>query len=400
VTVQRQLALLADVKIVAFTTFLIGPAATQYLADMGADVVKVEEPHRGPHERHWSGAGTFLDDVSVFFLMSNRNVRSVGLDLKHPRGRQAALDLCRDADVVVTNFRPGVMERLGLGYEALREQKPDLIWACASGYGSDGPFSDLPGQDLLVQSISGLPSVSGSAGGPPIPTGAAIVDQHSATLLALGILGALHHRDVTGEGQRVEVTMVQAALDLQAEALSYHLNGGELRRPSNGLASSYHEGPYGFYAVQDGYVALSMSPIARISAALGDPTELQALLDPADAFARREEIYAALAPLLRGHARAELVELLRSHGVWCAPVNSWDEMPDDPIVAQLDPFERFEHPQAGAVRVVRHPIAYSSGTAAVRRTPPGLGEHTDEVLGAAGYDADELARLREERVVA
>jgi len=398
--VGKPLELLSDVRIVAFTTFLIGPAATQYLADMGADVVKVEEPHRGPHERHWSGAGTFLNDVSVFFLMSNRNVRSVGLDLKHPRGRQAALDLCRDADVVVTNFRPGVMERLGLGYETLREQKPDLIYACASGYGSDGPYSDLPGQDLLLQAITGLPSVSGRADGPPIAAGAAIVDQHSATLLALGILAALHRRDVTGDGERLEVTMVQAALDLQSEALSYHLNGPGLRRSAAGLATSYHEGPYGFYEVRDGYVALSLSPMRLISEALGEPAQLASLLDPADAFTLREEIYAALAPLLCDHTRASLVELLRGHGVWCAPVNSWDEMPSDPVVAQLEPIQRIEHPQAGEVRVVGHPIAFASGEAAVRRTPPALGEHTDEVLSALGYDERMLAELREERVVA
>jgi crotonobetainyl-CoA:carnitine CoA-transferase CaiB-like acyl-CoA transferase len=397
--VERRLELLADVRVVAFTTFLIGPAATQYLADMGADVIKVEEPHRGPHERHWSGASTFLNDVSVFFLMSNRNVRSVGLDLKHPQGRQAALDLCADADVVVTNFRPGVMERLGLGWDDLREIKPDLIWACASGYGSDSPFRDLPGQDLLVQSISGLPSVSGRADGPPVAAGAAIVDQHSATLLALGVLGALHHRDVTGEGQRVEVTMVQAALDLQAEALSYHLNGGGLRRPATGLATSYHEGPYGFYAVEDGHVALSMSPIRLISEALGEPPSLQPFLDPADAFARREQIYDALAPLLRPYTRAGLVELLRSHGVWCAPVNSWDEMPDDPVVAHLDPIKVMDDPRAGEVRVVGHPLSFSSGEAAVRGAPA-LGEHTEQVLAAAGYDAQALARLREERVIA
>ncbi|MDW5597421.1 CaiB/BaiF CoA-transferase family protein [Conexibacter stalactiti] len=396
---DRQLGLLADVRIVAFTTFLIGPAATQYLADMGADVVKVEEPHHGPHERHWSGAGTFLNDVSVFFLMSNRNVRSVGLDLKHPDGRQAAIDLCRTADVVVTNFRPGVMERLGLGWEDLRAVKPDLIWACASGYGSDSPYRDLPGQDLLVQSISGLPSVSGRAGGPPVAAGAAIVDQHSATLLALGILGAIHHRDVTGEGQRVEVTMVQAALDLQAEALSYHLNGEGLRRPSSGLATSYHEGPYGFYEVADGHVALSMSPVRLISEALGEPVSLRQLLDPADAFARREEIYDALAPLLRPHSRADLVELLRARGVWCAQLNSWDEMPRDPVVAHLDPIKVIDDPQAGEVRVVGHPISFSSGEPSLRRAPA-LGEHTEEVLAAAGYDENALARLRDERVVA
>ncbi len=395
-----QLGLLADVRIVAFTTFLVGPAATQYLADMGADVVKVEEPHHGPHERHWSGAGTFLNDVSVFFLMSNRNVRSVGLDLKHPRGRQAALDLCRDADVVVTNFRPGVMERLGLGYEVLREQKPDLIWASASGYGSDGPYSGLPGQDLLVQAMAGLPSVSGRAGGPPVAAGAAIVDQHSATLLAMGILAALHHRDVTGEGQQLEVTMVQAALDLQAEALSYHLNGPGLRRSSVGLATSYHEGPYGFYEVQDGYVALSMSPVALISRALGEPAELADLLDPADAFSRRDEIYEAIEPLLVRYTRESAIDLLRSHGVWCAPVNSWDEMPDDPIVAHLQPIQEMEHPEAGTVRVVAHPINFSSGRAGVRRTPPALGEHTQEALAEVGYDESTLAELREEKATA
>jgi len=398
--VDKQLGLLADVKIVAFTTFLIGPAATQYLADMGADVIKVEEPHRGPHERHWSGAGTFLNEESVFFLMSNRNVRSVGLDLKHPRGRQAALDLCKEADVVVTNFRPGVMERLGLGYEALREQKPDLIYASASGYGSDGPASKLPGQDLLLQATMGLPSITGTAGGPPVAPGAAIVDQHSATLLALGILGALHRRSVTGEGECLEVTMVQAALDLQSEAFSYHLNGPGLRRPTAALATSYHEGPYGFYAVQDGYVALSLSPMALISEALGAPAELAPLLDPADAFAKREEIYTALSPLLAGHARDELVTLLRSHGVWCAPVNSLDEMQVDPAVAHIAPIEQFEHPRAGTVRVVGHPIRYRSGKAAVRRTPPALGQDTAEVLGDVGYDERALAELRDERVVA
>jgi crotonobetainyl-CoA:carnitine CoA-transferase CaiB-like acyl-CoA transferase len=397
--VDQPLRLLEDVRIVAFTTFLIGPAAVQYLADMGADVIKIEEPSRGPHERHWSGASTFLNDVSVFFLMSNRNVRSVALDLKHPSGRSVALDLCREADVVVSNFRPAVMERLGLDYETLRSQKPDLIYASASGYGSDSPYRDLPGQDLLVQATTGLTSVTGGADGPPVAAGAAVVDQHAASLLALGILGALHRRAVSGEGQCLEVTMVQAALDLQSEVYAYHLNGASLERPRTGLATSYHEAPYGFYEVRGGFVALSLSPLTLISKALGDPAELEPYLDPSIAFSRRDDIYAALSPLLAPFTRASLIELLRSHGIWCAPANGYDEAMHDPIVAHLDPVQELEHPDAGAVRVMRHPIRYSSGAARVRRVPPGLGEHTDEVLAGLGYEDETVTELRDKGVV-
>jgi crotonobetainyl-CoA:carnitine CoA-transferase CaiB-like acyl-CoA transferase len=395
--VAEPLQMLSDVRIVAFTTFLIGPAATQYLADMGADVVKVEEPHKGPFERHWAGAETFINDVSVFFLMCNRNVRSVGLDLKHPQGRTVALDLCRDADVVVTNFRPDVMERLGLGYEALSELKPDLIYASASGYGHDSPYRDLPGQDLLVQATTGLPSVTGGPNA-PVVAGCSVVDQHASTLLALGILGALHHRDVSGEGQRLEVTMVQAALDLQSEGYAYHLNGGKLERPKAGLATTYHEAPYGLYEVRDGHVALSLSPIALISEALGGPAELEPFLDPALVHSRREDIYAALSPLVASCTRAELVERLRAHRVWCAPVNSYDDVLVDPIVTHLDPVQEIEHPQAGSVRVIGHPINFGAGKASVRIPPPALGEHTDEVLTRIGYEEAQLAELRAEGV--
>jgi crotonobetainyl-CoA:carnitine CoA-transferase CaiB-like acyl-CoA transferase len=395
---RQPLALLEGVKIVAFTTFLVGPAAVQYLADMGADVVKIEEPHRGPHERHWSGADTRLNGESLLFLMSSRNIRSAGLNLKHPGGQGAAAALCREADVVVSNFRPGVMERLGLGYEALREDNPGLIYATASGYGAKSPYRHLPGQDLLVQSISGLPSITGPAG-PPVAAGGVVVDQHAATLLALGIAGALYARSRTGQGQELEVTMVQSALDLHAEALACYLNGATLQRPRQGLATTYHEAPYGFYEVSDGYVALSISPMEKVSAALGDPPELAPWLDPALAFSRRQEIYDALAPLLSGFTREQLVRQLREHDVWCAPVNSFDEALEDPVVRDSGAIATFEHPDAGQVRVVGHPIAYGSGVATVRRVPPRLGEHTREALAEVGYSAEQIDEMAAEGVI-
>jgi crotonobetainyl-CoA:carnitine CoA-transferase CaiB-like acyl-CoA transferase len=210
----------------------------------------------------------------------------------------------------------------------------------------------------------------------------------------MGILAALIHRGRTGEGQRVDLVMVQAALDLQSEPVVYHLNGAKLRRPKASSADTFHAVPYGVYATADGHVAVSITPVKTLSAALGSPIELAPFENPELAYSRRDEIRALIDPYFRRRKTAEWVELLRAHDIWCAPVNDLAATFDDVAVKHLAPVLEVEHPLAGRVRVLKHPVRYSSGEATLRRPPPELGEHTDEVLRELGFRAEDIGAMK------
>lgn len=387
------LAILAGIRVVSFTQFLLGPSGVQFLADLGADVVKVEPPGGRLWERNWSGADLFKNGVSVFFLLAHRNQRSLTLDLKCDEGRAVARRLVERADVLVQNFRPGVMERHGLDWESARALNPRLIYVSASGYGEASPYRDRPGQDLLMQGVSGLASISGRAGQPPVAVGTAVVDQHGATLLALGVLGALLERQRTGTGVHVEVSMLRAALDLQVESATYFLNGARLEKTDTPLASTFHPPPYGVYPTRDGHLVLSMSPLRELADALDLPA-LRDLAKPGWNFAAREAVARLLEPVIRARTTAEWIERLVPRGVWAAAVNDYAETFADPAVQAADVIDEIDHPVAGPVKLLRFPVEFSSGRAGVRRPPPGAGEHTDELLQELGYDDSEIARLR------
>ena len=391
---KSELQILSGVKILSFTQFLLGPAAVQYLSDMGADVIKIEPPGTGAWERTWSGADAFVNGVSVFYLLAHRNVRSLTLNLKHAEGKSIARRLVGDADVIVQNFRPGVMEKLGLGYEDVKEINPRIIYASASGYGKDSPYRDLPGQDLLLEAISGMMSITGQAGEMPVAPGAAVVDQHGAALLAMGILAALFHRARTGEGQEIDVTMLQSAIDLQMEPMEYFLNGATVERPREALGSAYHPAPYGVYSTKDGHIVLSLSPMRAVREALGGVAELAPYDDPTLAMSKREEIRKALGPFFTDMSTNEALALLQSHDVWCARVNNYEQVFADPKVRFLDPVMEIVHPEAGRVRLIKHPVRYGAGEPGLRCVPPALGENSGEILEELGLSADKIAELR------
>jgi len=392
------LAILAGVRVVSFTQFLLGPSGVQFLADLGADVVKIEPPGGRLWERNWSGADVFKNGVSVFFLLAHRNQRSLTLDLKHPEGRAVARRLVERADVIVQNFRPGVMARHGLDWETTKSLNPRLIYVSASGYGESSPYRDRPGQDLLMQGVSGLASISGRADQPPTAVGTAVIDQHGATLLALGVLGALLERHRTGQGAHVEVSMLRAALDLQIESATYFLNGARLDKTRTPLASTFHPPPYGIYPTCDGHLILSMSPLAQLADALELPA-LREVARPGWNFESRETVARMLEPVIRTRTTAEWIERLVPKGVWAAAVNDYAATFADPAVQAADAVEEIRHPIAGPVKLLRFPLEFSSGRAGVRRLPPACGEHTDEILKQLGYDSAAIARLRDDRAV-
>src|SRR5436190_390731 len=292
------LDLLQGIRVVSFNHFLLGPMGIQALADLGADVIAIESP-AGAWQRHWSSGDIWHNGQGMLHVCTNRNKRSLALDLKAPKGREIALKLIDSADVLAENFRPGVMEKLGFGYEVLRQRKPSLIYASASGYGPDGPYAQRPGQDLLAQALFGLMAITGQRGGGPRPVGVSAVDHHGAALLAMGILAALLRRARTGQGCRVDANLMQAALDLQAESLTAWLNSAQ--KPADvyarrHVAGWYYAAPYGVYATADGYLAVSLCPLGVLGETIGEPR--LAAFSERDSWTRQDEISELIAAAL------------------------------------------------------------------------------------------------------
>lgn len=385
------------VKVLSFTHFLQGPSAVQMLADLGADVVKIE-PLKGAFERHWAGFDAFIDDVSIFFMLANRNQRSLSIDLRSDKGKEIILRMVREADVVIENYRPGVMKRLGFDYESLKAINPRLIYCSCTGYGSDGPYLERPGQDLLLQCMSGLALLSGEDGAPPTPVGSAIVDQHAAMLAAFGVVAAMYEREKTGQGKMIESNLLNAALDLQIEPLIYYLNKGPLwKRIKPGMGSRFHPAPYGAYQTSNGWIAISLTSADKLVKAFGaDPFAQYTDRDQID---KRSEIHQAVCAVMLRKTTAEWETVFAQCDVWNAPVNDYEQVERDPQVVFNKMIMDVEHPDVGNVKLLSHPVRYDGKAPAVTRPPPRIGEHTREVLAELGYSPAEIEAFVNSNVV-
>jgi crotonobetainyl-CoA:carnitine CoA-transferase CaiB-like acyl-CoA transferase len=390
--------MLKGVKALSFTHFLQGPSAVQMLADLGAEVIKIE-PLTGAYERQWSGLDTYLNDVSVFFMLANRNQRSLSINLREEKGKEIIYRLVKDADVVIENFRPGVMDRLGFGYEVLKEMNPRLVYCSCTGYGSDGPYKNRPGQDMLIQSLSGLTSLSGRKEHPPTPVGTAVVDQHGAVLAAFGVLAALYDCQKTGKGQKVESNLLNAALDLQIEPLSYYLNKGFLHDRSNtGLATRFHQAPYGTYETSNGWITISNTPTSKLADVFEDES-LRAYTAKDQMILKREEIDAIVAAKMKSKTTEQWLEKFEKCEIWHSPVNEYKDVLNDPQVKWNNNILTFEHPDAGQTKVLNHPVRYEKHQTGVYRNPPRMGEHTDEIMAEYGFSAEEIDEMQKNGIV-
>ncbi len=383
--------MLEGIKVLSFTHFLQGPSAVQMLADIGADVIKIEPPG-GAFERGWSGFDAYAEGVSIFFLLANRNQRSISLDLRDKRATEIVHRLIKEADVLIENYRPGVLKKLGFGYDDMKALNPRLVYCSCTGYGSSGPYLQRPGQDLLLQAMSGMTTLSGGADARPTPVGSAIVDQHAASLAAFGVLAALQARERTGTGALIESNLLNAALDLQIEPFIYYMNKGPLwQRTDPPIGSRFHPAPYGVYQTLDGWIAISLTPPAQMAAALGYPPLTE--FGPKDSMHKRSEIHRIVCEQMRTRTTADWMTAFDTHQIWYAPVNDYEQVEVDPQVEHNQVILRLDHPEAGPVRVLAHPVRYNGEAPKVRRMPPRQGQHTREVLMELGYRPDEIDEL-------
>jgi CoA:oxalate CoA-transferase len=365
---------LEDYLVVDFSQFLSGPSASLRLADLGARVIKIEKPGTGDICRKLYTSNVIMNGESSVFHAINRNKESFAADLKDEDDRKLIWELVKKADVVMHNFRPGVMERLGFDYDSVKAVNPTVIYGEISGYGSEGPWKDRPGQDLLLQSLTGLTWLSGNADGGPTPMGLSIVDMLAGAHLAQGILACLVRRTIRNEGASVQVSMLESAIDFQFEAITTYYHDGQLpERSANNNAHAYLGAPYGIYQTENGYLALAMGSIPQ----LGQLLKCHALLpftDLASAFEQRDEIKAILAGHLKSGTTEKWLEVLQAADIWCADVMSWDSLFEHEGFKVLDMFQQVTMSDGYQYETTRCPIRIDGELLTSGKGSPKLGE--------------------------
>ena len=390
---------LEGVRVLSFCRALAGPYATMLLADLGADVIKIESP-RGDLAR---AVGPFVEGISSYFLSVNRGKKSITLNLRHERARRIALELAGDVDILIENYRPGVMADMGLDYETIRDINPKIIYASVSGFGQNGPYANKPAFDMIAQGMGGVLSITGEPDGPPVRVGYSIGDMGSALFSVIAILAALHECGRSGNGQWVDVSMLDSQVALCENACARYFATGEIPGPLGTRHPMFT--PFQVFPTKDGAIILiafkdddwtTFCKVAGKEEWIGSEQYYS--------FQERLENYSRFSmdmnELMRSRSTREWMEVLDAHGVMCGPVNNIEDVVNDPHILERDMIREVEDSRGLKFRIVGTPMKFSRTPCAIRKAGPELGEHTDEVLTELqGLSEDELKRLREDEVI-
>jgi crotonobetainyl-CoA:carnitine CoA-transferase CaiB-like acyl-CoA transferase len=392
------MGILSGYRVLDCSIAMAGPFAAQRLGDLGADVVKVE-PVTGEWQRHVSAGGARGNRINVSFLSLNRNKRSLAIDLKSPDGKALLLELVKSADVFLQNYRPGVAKRLGVDYEVLSAINPRLVYVSISGYGETGPYVNRPGQDLILQGMSGAMLSVGRASEPPTPAGQYLVDAVTAYTAFEGALAALLHRERTGEGQLVEVNMLDAITTLQMQELSvFTVARKPQTRSAEPHAHVYIRAPYGAFATKDSFIIIAFPSLRKFGGLIGEPSFL-AMEDEVDSWTRRDEIFAKTRERLTAKTTAEWLAIFRDNEIWAGPVYGYADLVDDPQIRHNGTLVEYDHPTEGRVKTPGFAIRFSKTPSQVYRGAPLAGEHTRGVLREAGLSEERIDSLIEQGAV-
>ncbi|MFE5321810.1 CaiB/BaiF CoA transferase family protein [Paenibacillus sp. NPDC056579] len=390
---------LSGVKVLDFTHLLQGPFATQMLGDLGADVIKIERKGSGDSYRQWAFFGYRIGGESPCYLAFNRNKRSLALNLKSPEAKEIIYKLVQDCDIVVENFRPGVMAKLGFSYEDCKRINPRIIYCSSTGYGQEGPYAERPGQDLMIQSLSGLTTLTGRKDEPPVPLGTGIADQLGAFHIVYSVLSALFYREKTGKGQKIEINLFQCLLAHQLQEFAVTLNSGRLfERPQSGIAHPGQSAPFGIYQTADGFMCISVNPIPLLAEVLGDEG-LNAYGNPQTLYEKRDEVFYRIQASVVKQTTAYWVEKMLERDMWVSEVKNHLEAEQDPQAVHLQAFTSYMHPTAGEVKTVNIPVKFSETPGEIRHHPPLVGEQNEDILGELGYSADAIAEMKQKEVI-
>jgi CoA:oxalate CoA-transferase len=371
---------LRGLLVLDFSQFLSGSLATLRLADMGARVIKVERPGSGDLGRTIYLSDTDIHGENTLFHAINRNKESYASDLKNPEHQKKLRQLIKQADVMVQNFRPGVIERLGFGYADVAAINDRIVYGVVSGYGNAEAWRDRPGQDLLAQARSGIMWLSGDEGNPPTPMALAIADMLAGHSLCEGILACLVRRSISGRGGLVETSLIEALLDFQFEVLTTHMNDG--RRPPRRCgyrnAHAYLAAPYGVYDTADGYLAIAMTPLPTLGKLLDVP-ELQKISDPADGFRSRDGLKQTIARRLKEHTTEHWLEILNAADIWCAEVLDWPKLFASEAFRQLDMVQTLHNGSPNGILTTRLPIRLDGNVLKSEKLAPKVGQHNSVI---------------------